>query len=284
MSIPTTVAKAGLSRGWSELRHTLTNFQDMWGYVFPAIILLVVMLLQSGSTVGPSGFSLGATTLPGAIGMSIAFSGFTSVAAQLMLEREDGTLLRNKAIPHGMTGYLIGKVVLTIGASVVSVLLLLVPGLVIFDGLQIDAFGVGVLIVVFVLGMAATMPFGAMIGSLFTNPSNMGFVMLPMMGLIGVSGIFYPLAKFPEFLQVIGQIFPIYWLGLGMRSAMLPDGLASMEIGESWRHLETIGVLGVWAVIGMVLAPMVLRRMARRESGSAVASRRERAMSGRRGR
>src|SRR5699024_1881396 len=125
MSIPTTVAKAGVSRGWSELRHTLTNFQDLWGYVFPAIILLVVMLLQRGSTVGPTGFSLGATTLPGAIGMGIAFSGFTSVAAQLMLEREDGTLLRNKAIPHGMTGYMIGKIVLTIGASVVSMLVLL---------------------------------------------------------------------------------------------------------------------------------------------------------------
>src|SRR5699024_698701 len=118
---------------------------------------------------------------------------------------------------------------------------------------------------------------------LFTNPSNMGFVMLPMMGLIGVSGIFYPLAKFPEFLQVIGQIFPIYWLGLGMRSTMLRDALASVEIGESWRQLETVGVPGVGAVIGLVRARMVLRRMARRASGSAVAARRERAISGRRG-
>lgn len=278
MSVPTTVLKAGLVRGRSELRHTFTNFQDLWGYIFPAFVLLVVMLLQQNATVGPTGFSLGASTLPGAIGMGIAFAGLMSVAGQLITEREDGTLLRNKAIPHGMTGYLIGKIVLTIGMSVVSLLLLLIPGLLIFDGIQLDAGGVLILVVVFVLGMAATMPIGAAIGSLFSNPTSMGFVMLPMMGLIGISGIFYPLARYPEWLQWIGQIFPIYWLGLGMRSSMLPDSLVSVEIGNSWRHWETFGVLGAWAVLGLVLAPIVLRRMARRESGSAVASRRQRAI------
>ena len=43
-----------------------------------------------------------------------------------------------------------------------------------------------------------------------------------------------------------------------------------MEIGHSWRHLETLGVLGAWAIAGLVLAPILLRRMARRESGSSV--------------
>lgn len=279
MSIPATIVKAGLVRGRSELRHTFTNFQDLWGYIFPAGILLVVMLLQRGATIGPSGFSLGASTLPGAIGMSIAFSGLMSVAGQLITEREDGTLLRNKAIPHGMTGYMIGKIVLTIGMSVVSLLLLLIPGMIIFDGVQMGTAGVLTLLWVFVLGMAATMPIGAVIGSLFSNPTSMGFVMLPLMGLIGISGIFYPIAKFPEWLQGIAEVFPIYWLGLGMRSSMLPDSLASVEIGQSWRHLETFGVLGAWAVLGLVLAPIVLRRMAQRESGSAVASRRARAIS-----
>jgi ABC-2 type transport system permease protein len=79
-------------------------------------------------------------------------------------------------------------------------------------------------------------------------------------------------------LQWIAQVFPIYWLGLGMRSALLPGSMAAAEIGGSWRHLETIGVLGLWAVAGLILAPIVLRRMARCESGSSVAGRREKAM------
>jgi ABC-2 type transport system permease protein len=101
---------------------------------------------------------------------------------------------------------------------------------------------------------------------------------LPLLGLIAISGIFYPIASMPAWLQWIAQVFPIYWLGLGMRSALLPGGAVSVELGESWRHLETIGVLGVWAVLGLVLAPVVLRRMARRESGSGVAERREKAL------
>lgn len=67
----------------------------------------------------------------------------------------------------------------------------------------------------------------------------------------------------------------MYWLGLGMRSALLPDAAAAVELGESWRQVETAGVLGAWAILGLVVAPIVLRRMARRESGSSVAERRQ---------
>ena len=70
----------------------------------------------------------------------------------------------------------------------------------------------------------------------------------------------------------MGQAFPFYWLGLGARSAMLPAEMAAAEIGDSWRTVEMFAVLGVWAVIGMLLAPILLRRMARRQSGSTVAA------------
>jgi ABC-type sugar transport system ATPase subunit len=99
----------------------------------------------------------------------------------------------------------------------------------------------------------------------------------PIIGLIAISGIFYPITALPHWLQWIGQVFPVYWLGLGMRSALLPDP-AAVEIGGSWRHLETAGVLGAWAALGLLVAPLVLRRMARRESGSVVAERRERTL------
>jgi len=106
----------------------------------------------------------------------------------------------------------------------------------------------------------------------------MGLAVLPMFGLVAISGIFYPITAMPGWLQAVAQVFPMYWLGLGMRSVFLPDALASVELTHSWRHLETFGVLAIWVVLGMALAPVILRRMARRESGSAVAARRERAM------
>jgi ABC-2 type transport system permease protein len=86
------------------------------------------------------------------------------------------------------------------------------------------------------------------------------------------------MAEAPEWLQQIAQVFPVYWLGLGMRAALLPGEYVSVEIGDSWRYAETFAVLGAWAVIGLALAPAVLRRMARKESGSVIAERRKTAM------
>ncbi|HEV7900228.1 MAG TPA: ABC transporter permease [Planosporangium sp.] len=279
MNPKVTAVRAGLARGWIELRQTFTTAQDLWMYLFPTVILLVVMFFMRNSTVPGTSFSLGARTLPSTLGMGIAFGGLMSLAQQLTVEREDGTLLRAKAIPNGMLGYLVGKVTLVSGMSLVSIALQLIPGLFLLHGFALSGLGPWLTLAwVLLLGMVATMPIGAVFGSLLSNPRNMGLITLPIMGLVAVSGIFYPISGLPVWLQGIGQVFPVYWLGLGMRSALLPDGMAAVEIGQSWRHLETLGVLGAWAVAGMVVAPIVLRRMARRESGSSVAARREKAL------
>lgn len=272
-------ARAGVRRGLLELKQTFTNPTDIIGVVIPTTILLVVMIFMRGSTIGATGFSLGTMSLSSALGMSVAFSGMMTVSQVLSVEREDGTLLRAKAIPNGMFGYLIGKIVSVAGQSVVSVLALLIPGLLLFDGIELNTVGAWVTFVaVLALGLIATMPIGAVLGSLFSNPRNSGVMMLPIMGLVAISGIFTPIAEMAGWVQALGQVFPIYWLGLGMRSALLPDNMAVIEIGGSWRTWETIGVLGLWALIGLALAPMVMRRMARRESGASMAQRRERAL------
>jgi len=271
--------RTGVARGWTELKHTFSNAQDLFGYLFPTVLLLVVMLFMRNATVPGTAFSLGARTLPSSLGMGIAFGGLVNLAQQLLTEREDGTLLRAKATPNGMLGYLVGKITLVSAMMLVSLALQLIPGLFVLNGLHIDTVGAWLtLLWVVVIGLIATLPLGAIVGSLFENPRNFGLVMLPFMGLIATSGIFYPINNYPVWLQWIAQAFPIYWLGLGMRSALLPGAMSAVEIGGSWRHLETFGVLGVWAVAGLVLAPIVLRRMARRESGSRVAERRERAI------
>jgi ABC-2 type transport system permease protein len=269
-----TAVRAGLTRGRVELRQTFTTAQDLWTYLFPTVLLLTVMVFMRGHTVAGTNFSLGSRTLPSTLGMGVAFSLIT-LATGLTIEREDGTLLRNKAIPGGMTGYLIGKIVTVSGVTLIGIVLQLVPGLFLLDGFTISwpTFAWVVL-----LGLVATLPIGAVAGSLLSSTRSMGLIMLPMVGLIALSGIFYPIGNYPGWLQGIAQIFPVYWLGLGMRSALLPDSLAAVELGHSWRHLETAGVLTAWAIVGLVVAPIVLRRMAQRESGSSVAARREKVL------
>jgi ABC-2 type transport system permease protein len=278
MSVMGRVARSGFVRGGIEIRQSLTTLSDLWTYLFPAIALSTTIFFMRDAHVPGTTFSLGARTLPSTFGMGLAFTGLVTVSQLLIVDREDGTLLRAKATPNGMTGYLIGKIVLVGGMTAIGFVLQLIPGLFIVRGLHVDATGWLTLLWLVPLAFFATMPLGAVIGSLFENPRNIGLVILPIIGLVAVSGIFYPITAMPGWLQAVAQVFPVYWLGLGMRSVFLPDSLAAVELHHSWMHLTTFGVLTAWSVLGLALAPGILRRMARRESGSAVAARRERAM------
>jgi ABC-2 type transport system permease protein len=270
--------RSGVARGGIELRQTLTTTADLWSYIFPAILLLGAIFFMRDAHVPGTTFSLGARTLPSSFGMSLAFGGLMTVAQLLITDREDGTLLRAKATPDGMLGYLVGKVVLVGGMLLISFLLQLIPGLFIVHGLHVTLSGWLTLLWLIPLGFVATMPIGAVLGSLFESPRNMALIILPIIGLVAISGVFYPITALPGWVQAIGQCFPVYWLGLGMRSVFLPASLAAVELGHSWRLWAVFGMLALWSVIGLSLAPSFLRRMARRESGSAVAARRQRAM------
>ncbi|MFF5080834.1 ABC transporter permease [Actinoplanes sp. NPDC000266] len=271
--------RIGAARGRIELRQTLTTPLDLWGYLFPTLLLLIVLFFMRDATIPGTDFSLGAGALPGMLGMNLAFGGLITIAQLLVVEREDGTLLRAKATPNGMGGYLIGKVVAVGGMTLVSMVAVLIPGALLVDGLETGPGTWLTLLWLLPLALLATMPIGAALGSIFESPRAFPVIMLPLFGIIAISGVFYPISPLPGWIQGVAQVFPIYWLGLGMRSAFLPDALAAVELTGSWRTLETFGVLAVWAVAGLALAPVLLRRMARRESGSAVAARRERMMS-----
>ena len=50
---------------------------------------------------------------------------------------------------------------------------------------------------------------------------------------------------------------------------------SSLEVGGSRRTTETVVVLSIWAVVGALVTPIVLRRMARRQTGSQVEAARD---------
>ncbi|OII66455.1 ABC transporter permease [Streptomyces sp. CC77] len=272
-------AGVGVRRGWTELRQTFTTGQDVFGYVLWTVLLLVPLFLLRDDPLEGAGISTGAFMLPSMLGMTLAFTGMMTTAQLLATEREDGTLLRAKAVPHGMVGHLVGKIVMVSGTALASMVLPFAVGVFLVDGVARQGGGALLTLVwVVPLGLLATLPAGAVIGSLVSSPRAVGLLMLPVMGLVVISGIYFPLSELPEWLRIVGQLFPVYWLGLGLRSALLPADAVAAEIGESWRHLETVGVLGAWALVGLLVAPSVLRRMARRESGAAMAERHRKAM------
>jgi ABC-2 type transport system permease protein len=271
-------ARLGLARGWIEFRHSVTSPSELAWYLFMVAASVVVLLFQRNARVDGSTVPLAMLTLPSILGLWVAVGGYQGAGGALAVEREDGTLLRAKAVPHGMVGYLVGRVVSLSLITLFMVAVSFAAGVLVLPDLAATArSGWPILAWVVVLGLLATLPWGAVIGSLVRSPNSaFGATMLPSMGLTAISGIFYPIAALPGWLQAVAQAFPIYWLALGIRSALLPDAAAAVELAGSWRHPETAAVLGAWALAGLLVAPAVLRRMARRESGSSVEARRQR--------
>lgn len=269
----------GVERGLITWRGTNFTREGVFNLVFYNAIPLIFLIISRDSTLPGTDIPIGGKLLPGMLALMVVFS-VMGVAYYLSTEREDGTLLRAKAIPNGMSAYTVGLAVVVIVDTVAAMLIVFVPGMFIVPDVPVGdpMMWIG-LVGYFLLGLLACLPLGVLIGSLIKSPRVIGgFGFLLTMGLAMISGLFFPLDALWGWVQALVQVFPLYWLGLGMRSVFLPAEAAAFEIGESWRTLETLGALGAWTAIGLVLGPILLRRVARRESGAAMEERRTAAL------
>ena len=272
MNPKTQAIKTGLGRGWHEFELSLRSPQDQGFYIFMALVTLGYLWLNRSNELEGTTMLLPTFAMPSILGALIAFGLVIGPGYTLAMEREDGTLLRAKSTPHGVTGYVSGQVVFNAMGIIPMFIVILVPGMFLFDDLmQNGAAGWATVALVTVLGLLATLPIGIILGSLVPSVQKMGtWGFFPIMALTAISGIFFPIQTLWGWVQVVAQTFPIYWLGLGMRSAFLPDSATVLEIGDSWRTPQTLIILSLWSVAGLLIAPRVLGRMARRQSGSQV--------------
>lgn len=267
--------RVGLRRGWRLFLLSLRNPEDLTFYLLWGGGLLLYLLLNRNVTLEGTDLSVPTVALPGVVAAVTVFGGFVGPAMTLVVEREDGTLLRNKAVPHGMTGYVVAQLLFQLLSALPMLVVLLVPcAFVLDDVMYRGAFGWLMVALLVVLGFLATMPLGLVLGSVFRKPSHAStWGLLPVIGLTLFSGIFGPVTNHAGWVQGVVQVFPTYWLGTAMRWAFLPDEAKAIELGGVWHTPQAVAVLVAWAAVGLLLAPPVLRRMARRESGSAVQAR-----------
>jgi ABC-2 type transport system permease protein len=259
-----------------EFVQSLRSTQDQWFYLFTASLTVGYLWLRRDADTGVPGLAFASVALPSLLAALVAFGVVIGPAYSLAMEKEDGTLLRHRAIPDGLVGYFSGQMLLQSLNLVPQLVVILVPSFLLFDNVMAHPGGWITVVWVLVLGLLAALPIGMVIGALVPGVQKVGmWGMLPIMLLAGISGIFYPVQQLWGWVQVVAQAFPMYWMGLGMRSAFLPDAAASREVAQSWRTLETVLALGGWAVVGAVLTPIVLRRMARKQTGSQVQAARE---------
>lgn len=186
--------------------------------------------------------------LPGIIGMTIMTSGVYGAIAVNTRYRKNGVLRKVATTPMTKAEWVISKVTYQICIAFLSmaaliivaaiaykvkihlnplVFLLIITGSMTFSGL-------GMIVARFVRDEEAAESAGAAIN-------------FPMMFL---SGIFFPLEMMPSYLQAIGKVMPLYYLGQGLRDAMI-----SVDLTAALLNAAIIFVLGVIVVaIGSVVS------------------------------
>lgn len=272
------IIRGALRHARIEVRLQLLSWSILSWLLWPAIGFGVLFFLR-GQQVMDTAITLAQVGVPGIIAMYLVTGGFMGTGSAIVTEREDGTLLRAKAVPGGMSSHLLGTVLVYSLVTLVPTALTLGVAALLFEGVAPSGMrSWWVFAWVSVLGLFATLPIGAVAGSLFRGAMGFAYTSMVVYASMAISGIFYPLAALPGWLQIVGKLLPTYWIGLGMRQALLPPEAVALEVGATWNTGMTVLALLAWAAIGLTLAPIALRRMARRQSGSQVAAARERVM------
>ncbi|WP_413471527.1 ABC transporter permease [Streptomyces sp. MB09-02B] len=270
--------RAGIQRGGIELRHFLRNGKEMSSHLTNVVVALIVAAYISDDVPGTR-TPMTHLVLAGFAAYLLFQVGLINLPQILVTEREEGALLRLRATPGGIPAYLVAKCLLVVVVAVGTLALLLAGGALLVDGPLPRGPGAWLtLLWVTTLGLLAVVPLGAAIGAVLPNPREaLALIMLPTMGLLLTSGVVFPITMLPVPVQQVAAVFPLKWMAQGLRSALLPDTARTAEPAGSWELPLVALVLTAWAVLGFLLAVPLLRRAARRESGSRLSARHRRA-------
>ncbi|WNB85707.1 hypothetical protein [Cellulomonas sp. ATA003] len=135
--------RVGLRRGWTEFVQSLRSTQDQGFYLFTAVGVLAYLFVNRDNDVAGTSLSYPSVAMPSILGALLTFGVVIGPAYALAMEREDGTLLRAKAVPHGLTGYVTGQVLFQSLSLLPSLGVILLPGFLLFDGLMSGGPGAG---------------------------------------------------------------------------------------------------------------------------------------------
>lgn len=261
--------------GWSRVVLELKVFfrerdSVVFSFLLP-IVLLAIFAVAFGNqdiTVDQTTISLASYFAPGLVAAGIFLVSFQTLAIGIAVEREERTLKRLRGTPMPQTSYFIGKVgMVLVAAAAQTVLLLLVAALVFGVELPTEPDKWLTFAWVFLLGTAGGTTLGIAYSSAPKSAKSASAVVTgPALILMFISGIFFVFRELPEWLQQIASVFPLRWLGQGMRSALLPDELVAVEVSDTWQHGTTALVLAGWMVAGLLLATWTFRWIRRDDS------------------
>ena len=228
-----------------------------------ASVSAIVLASRSTQAATEAHTAFGPMFLASSIGTISCFIAL-QITGETYTDRIGGALLRVRVLPHGPLTWAIGKTMSSITQTLVFQGAILLGGALFVEALPLSTSQVLACLPLMVLSAVATAPLGFLVGAFVRGVYSFMASYLPMFALIGTSGFFMPMDRFPSWLQAVQLALPTYWSGHLTRWALVGD--PSWEVDRAFSPVLAIGILATWTVLGFAGASFIVRRSFRKET------------------
>ncbi len=185
--------------------------------------------------------------LPGILGMTIMTSGVYGAVAINTRYRKNGVLRKVATTPMTKAEWVLSKVLYQIFVAFLSMTCLVVVGVLVY-GVKVS---INPLVILLIIAGSMTFSGIGMIVARFVKDEEAAesagaAITFPMMFL---SGIFFPLSMMPSYLQTIGMVMPLYYLGEGLREAMIGGDMTAALSNSAVIFILAAVVIAIGSVV-----------------------------------
>ncbi len=216
----------------------------------PLAMLVLFVALFGNDPIGTSYGEI-ATAQFYAAGLGVfaaASATYTNISINLTMRRDDGILKRVRGTPIPPWVFLSGVILSAVLIAAFATTLMVVVGMVFYD-VEVELAQLPPMIVAFLAGTVCFSTLGVALASIAKSrasaPAIANATILPL-GFM--SNVFVPLEDPPQWLTVVGDIFPLKPFAVAFTEAMSPFSEAP---AFEW---DRLGVLVIWTVVGAVVA------------------------------
>lgn len=229
---------------------------------FFTVVLPIIFLLLFTSIFGNAEFDNGARAatfyVPGILGLSIISATAVNLAISMTARRERGVLKRVRGTPIPPWIFVAAQAVAGFIISAIMTVIVTAIGW-LFFGVSLDPLGLPALVITVLIGAASFACMGlaltAIIPSEDAAPAVTNAIMLP---LYFISDIFIVGDGVPDWVQFVGNLFPVRHLSHALQESFDPF-LESTP--WPWNHWL---VIAAWGAVGAVVAVTRFRWTPRR--------------------
>lgn len=238
-----------------QIRYQLLTFWRTPIALFFTILLPLVMLvlfnaLFGGETVetDAGAWQISQFYTGGLAAFTAVSATYTNLANMVPIRREEGVLKRWRGTPLGTGPYLTGFVGSAVVLAALGTSLMLAIGVAFYD-LEIEPAKLPALIVTFLIGVCSFAALGMAVAALVPTASSAAAVAnATILPLAFLSNVFIPLEDAPQWVDTIGDVFPLKPFAASMQDTLNPMVEAP---AFNWGKLA---VVALWGLAGLIVA------------------------------